>query len=124
MSVFIQFSAPATVVPFQPEEKLWHSSLPIRFRITAFPVLLKLCEILSCSLGSLSTVKGYRGSPRQKCSCTCRLTNTWCNSNSCCQPTFMYLKEVKNTDYCFVNALAERDRWRSLVNVVMNLRVP
>jgi len=112
---FYTFSAPATVVPCQPEEKLWHSLLPIRCKITAFPVLLKVCVILNCLLGSLSTVKGYRGSPRQKCSCTCRLTNTWCNRNSGCQLTFMYLKEVKNTDYCFVNALADRDRWRALV---------
>jgi len=88
---FYTVSAPATVVPCQPQKKLWHLLLPIRFKITAFPVLLKLCDILSCSLGSLSTVKGYRGSPRQKCSFTWRLTKTWCNSNSGCQPTFMYL---------------------------------
>ena len=119
---FCTVSAPATVVPCQPEEKLWHSLLAIRFKISTFPVLRNLCEILSCLLGSLSTVKGYRGSPRHKCSCTYRLTDKWCNNNSGCQPTFMYLQEVKNTDCCFVNALAARDKWRALV--VMNLRVP
>jgi len=31
---------------------------------------------------------------------------------------------MSNTDYCFVNALADRDRWRALVNVVMNVLVP
>jgi hypothetical protein len=31
---------------------------------------------------------------------------------------------MSDTDYCFVNALADRDMWRTLVNVVMNLLVP
>ena len=44
MSVFCTVSAPAIAVRYQPEEKVWYSLLPIRFKIADFIVLLKLCE--------------------------------------------------------------------------------
>jgi hypothetical protein len=36
----------------------------------------------------------------------------------------MYLREIEWDDMKWIKMAQERDQWRSLVNAVMNLRVP